>query len=105
MLIDDEMTMVQMVTELLRSEGHEVFPFTSGKAAVDEMEATSPELVITDLYLDKTRAMGLEILQKARAMSPPAIVIMITAFGSIETAVEAMKKGAFDYLEKPFKLD
>src|SRR6185436_8631172 len=53
----------------------------------------------------KTRAHGLEILQKARALNPPAIVIVITGFGSIETAVEAMKYGAFDYLEKPFKLD
>jgi len=47
----------------------------------------------------------LEILQKARALNPPALVIMITAFGSIETAVEAMKRGAYDYLEKPFKLE
>src|SRR6185436_10573272 len=53
----------------------------------------------------KTRAHGLEILQKARALNPPAIVIVITGFGSIDTAVEAMKSGAYDYLEKPFKLD
>jgi DNA-binding NtrC family response regulator len=105
LLVDDEMTMVQMVTELLRGDGHEVFPITNGNAALDSIETIAPELVITDLYLDKTRAHGLEILQKARSLNPPAIVIMITAFGSIETAVEAMKKGAYDYLEKPFKLD
>ena len=63
------------------------------------------ELVITDLYLDKTRAQGLDILHKARGLNPPAVVIVITGFGTIETAVEAMKKGAYDYLEKPFKLD
>jgi len=97
--------MVQMVTELLRAEGHEVFPFTNGTAASESLETVHPELVITDLYLDKTRAYGFEILKKARAMSPPSLVIMITAFGSIETAVEAMKQGAYDYLEKPFKLD
>ena len=105
LLVDDEMTMVQMVTELLRAEGHEVFPFTNGKAALEALEEHTPELVITDLYLDKTRAARLEILKKARALNPPAVVIVITGFGSIETAVEAMKKGAFDYLEKPFKLD
>jgi DNA-binding NtrC family response regulator len=105
LLVDDELTMVQTVTELLRQEGHEVFPFTNGPAALGALTAQSPELVITDLYLDKTRARGLEILQKARTLTPPAIVIVITGFGSIETAVEAMKNGAFDYLEKPFKVD
>ncbi len=105
LLVDDEMTMVQMVAEMLREDGHEVFSFTSGSAAAAALEAHSPELVITDLYFDKTRAHGLEILQKARALNPPAVVIVITGFGSIETAVEAMKKGAYDYLEKPFKLD
>ncbi len=103
--MDDELTMVQMVTEMLRQEGHEVFPFTNSKDALAALETHAPELVITDLYLDKTRAHGLEILQKARSITPPASVIVITAFGSIETAVEAMKNGAYDYLEKPFKLD
>lgn len=105
LLADDEVTMVQMVAELLRSEGHEVFPFTNGNAALDALETTQPELVVTDLYLDRTRAHGLDILLKARSMNPPPVVIVITGFGSIETAVEAMKKGAYDYLEKPFKLD
>jgi DNA-binding NtrC family response regulator len=105
LLIDDEMTMVQMVAELLRREGHEVFPFSSFNAAVETLEAQRPELVITDLYLDKTRTHGLEILQKARALSPPSTVIVITAYATIETAVDAMKKGAFDYLEKPFKVE
>jgi DNA-binding NtrC family response regulator len=105
LLIDDEVTMVQMVTELLRREGHEVLPFSSYQPAVEALESHVPELVITDLYLDKARAHGLEILQKARALNPPATVIVITAYGTIETAVDAMKKGAFDYLEKPFKVD
>lgn len=104
-LVDDELTMVQMVAELLRQDGHEVFPFTNAPTAVAGLTEHTPEIVITDLYLDKTRAHGLEILQKARALSPPAVVIVITGFGSIETAVEAMKHGAFDYLEKPFKID
>jgi len=105
LLIDDEVTMVQMVAELLRREGHEVFPFSNFNAAVETLEAQRPELVITDLYLDKTRTHGLEILQKARALNPPSTVIVITAYATIETAVDAMKKGAFDYLEKPFKVE
>ena len=105
LLVDDDLTMVQMVAELLRQEGHEVFPFSNGSAAVAGLTAHSPDVVITDLYFDKTRAHGLEVVQKARALSPPAVVIVITGFGTIETAVEAMKNGAFDYLEKPFKVE
>ena len=105
LLVDDDLTMVQMVAELLRQGGHEVFPFSNGSAALAGLTAHSPDLVITDLYFDKTRAYGLEVVQKARALSPPAVVIVITGFGTIETAVEAMKNGAFDYLEKPFKVD
>src|SRR5947208_7860359 len=105
LLADDEVTMVQMVAELIRAEGHEVFPFTNGNAALEAIETVVPELVITDLYLDKTRAQGMDILHKARSLSPPAVVIVITGFGSIDTALEAMKKGAYDYVKKPFKLD
>jgi DNA-binding NtrC family response regulator len=104
-LVDDEVTMVQMVTEILRKGGHEVFPCTNFVAAIDAIEANSPELVITDLYLDKTRAHGLEVLQKARAVNPAVVVIVITGYATIGSAVDAMKKGAYDYLEKPFKID
>src|SRR5436190_1266953 len=105
LLVDDDLTMVQMVAELLRQNGHEVFPFTTGSPALAALDEHSPELVITDLYFDKASARGLEVLRKARELTPPAVVIVITGFGSIETAVEAMKHGAFDYLEKPFKVD
>src|SRR6266540_970408 len=105
LVVDDEITMVQMITELLRAEGHEVFPFNNGNAAFDTLEEHQPELVITDLNLEKSRTQGLDILRKARSLNPPAEVIVVTAFGSVGTAVEAMKQGAYDYLEKPFKLD
>jgi DNA-binding NtrC family response regulator len=105
LLVDDELTMVQMVSDLLLRDGHEVLPFTSGPPAYAALSSQAPDLVITDLYLDKTRAHGLDILRKARELSPPAVVIVITGYGSIETALEAMKCGAFDYLEKPFKVD
>jgi len=105
LLLDDEVTMVQSLAEVLRREGHEVIPCSNFNAAVEGLESQHPELVITDLYLDKTRTHGLEILQKARALSPPATAILITAYATIGTAVDAMKKGAFDYLEKPFKVD
>src|ERR1019366_10717474 len=105
LLVDDDLTMLQMVAELLRQEGHEVIPFSNGAAALAALTTHTPELVITDLYFDKTRVHRLEVVRKARALSPPAVVIVITGYGTIETAVEAMKNGAFDYLEKPFKGD
>ncbi len=104
-LIDDEVTMLQMVSELLREEGHEVFPCSNFNAAQLAIDEHSPDLVITDLYLDKTKAHGLEIVQKARSLNPPAVAIVITGYATIESAVDAMKKGAYDYLEKPFKVD
>ncbi|HLH52172.1 MAG TPA: sigma-54 dependent transcriptional regulator [Verrucomicrobiae bacterium] len=105
LLVDDELTMVQMVADMLRQEGHEVFPFTNTQAASTALTTHSPELVITDLYLDKANPHGMEILKKARELTPPAVVIVITGFGSVDTAKEAMKQGAFDYLQKPFKVD
>ncbi|MEO6035929.1 MAG: sigma-54 dependent transcriptional regulator [Verrucomicrobiota bacterium] len=105
LLIDDEVTMLQIVTEILRDDGHEVLPFSSFAAGMEALDIHSPELVITDLYLEKGRAHGLEILKKARTLHPPATVLVITGFGSIETAVDAMKMGAYDYVEKPFKID
>jgi len=105
LVVDDEITMVQTVSELLREDDHEVVPFSSGHDALDALEGIAPDLVITDLFLQKAHPQGLEILQKARGLNPPPLVIVITGYASIGTAVEAMKKGAFDYLEKPFKPD
>ena len=105
LVVDDEITMVQTVSELLREDDHEVVPFNNGHDALDALEGTAPDLVITDLFLQKSNPQGLEILQKARSLNPPPLVIVITGYASIGTAVEAMKKGAFDYLEKPFKPD
>ncbi|HWI59039.1 MAG TPA: response regulator, partial [Bacillota bacterium] len=105
LLLDDELTLVQTVAGVLRQDGHEVFPFTNGEVATTALPTLTPDLVITDLYLDGARAHGLEVLKKARELVPAPVVMVITGFASIETAKEAMRHGAFDYLEKPFKLD
>lgn len=105
LLIDDELTMLQIVSEILRKDGHEVFAFNNFEQGMTAFENHTPELVITDLYLVKGKARGLEILQKARTLNPPPTVIVITGFGTIETAVDAMKMGAYDYVEKPFQVD
>src|SRR5688500_20363530 len=104
-VVDDELTMVQMVTETLRSESHEVLPFTNAVPALEALEPQHPDLVVVDMVLEKSRVQGLDVLAKARTLNPPSVVIVITGFGTVETAVDAMKKGAYDYLEKPFKLE
>jgi DNA-binding NtrC family response regulator len=105
LVVDDEITMIQITSELLRAEGHEVFSSRSLEQASALLEQHKPELLITDLYLEKAKPVGLTLLQKATAMNPPPVIIVITGFATVETAVEAMQKGAFDYLQKPFKLD
>ncbi|MFA6544920.1 MAG: sigma-54 dependent transcriptional regulator [Limisphaerales bacterium] len=103
MLVEDDLLSIQIVTEILRAEGHEVIPFNEGATALEAMERIAPEIVITDLNLGKTGPTGMDVLKRARALTPPAIVIFITGYGSFEIAVEATKLGAFDYLQKPFK--
>jgi DNA-binding NtrC family response regulator len=107
LVVDDESTIVLMVAELLRADGHEVSAFNNGNAALAALEEHQPELVITDLNLDPSSksTQGLDILKKARGLNPPAEVVVITAFGSVGTAVEAMRQGAYDFLEKPFKVE
>ena len=105
LLVDDELTMVQMVAEILRNDGHEVFPFTNLTGALEALQSRQPELVITDLYLDRTKPHGMEIIQKARQLNPPPTVLIMTGFATVDSAVEAMRLGAFDYLQKPFKLE
>ena len=103
MLVEDDLLTIQIVSEILRAEGHEVVPFNDGTSALDAMEGLAPEIVITDLNLGRTGPNGVEVLKRARALTPPAIVLVITGFGSFEIAVEATKLGALDYLQKPFK--
>jgi two-component system, NtrC family, response regulator AtoC len=105
LVVDDEITMIQITSELLRAEGHEVFACSNIEAAASLLEAQKPELVVTDLYLEKSKPIGLNVLAKARALNPPAVVIVITGFATVQTAVDAMKHGAFDYLQKPFNLE
>jgi len=105
LVVDDEITMIQITSELLRAEGHQVFPCSNIEAATSVLETQKPELVVTDLYLEKSKPVGLTVLAKARAMNPPAVVIVITGFATVQTAVDAMKSGAFEYLQKPFNLE
>lgn len=103
LVIDDEEHMCWALEKGLRQEGYQVFTATRGSQGLDIIREETPSLVILDLKMPEMN--GLEVLIKAKDMLPKLPVIMITAHGTIDTAIEAMKLGATDYITKPFDLD
>jgi DNA-binding NtrC family response regulator len=103
MIIDDEPAMVEVIVTLCREKGHQVFPFSSAPKAVEQIDSIQPQIVITDIKMETMT--GFDVLRHIRENNRQTAVILITAFGSTETAVDAMKMGATDYVLKPFKID
>jgi DNA-binding NtrC family response regulator len=102
-IIDDEPAMVEVIVTLCRDKGHQVFPFNSAPKAVEQLDAIGPQVVIADIKMETMT--GFDVLRHVREHHRQTAVILITAFASVETAVEAMKMGAYDYVTKPFKID
>jgi len=103
LVVDDEMIVCESCQRILEEEGYEVETALSGKEAFKKMKENPFDIVITDLKMPEID--GMEVLRKFRKEYPDAIVIMITGFGTVQTAVEALKMGAFDYIPKPFTPD
>lgn len=103
LIIDDEPLMRISITDALRMEGYNVYSVASGIEGLKAIKENTYDVIITDLKLPEVD--GLEILKECRQISPLTKVLMITAYGSVETAVEAMKQGAYDYITKPFSMD
>jgi DNA-binding NtrC family response regulator len=101
LVLDDDEEMGAWLVDLLTDEGYLVEACQQGPAALAALEQRHPDLLIADMVLDGMQ--GLEVLRRAKQQDPTLAVVMITAFGSIESAVEAMRLGAFYYLTKPFK--
>jgi len=99
LVADDEQNLRRVLAALLRREGHDVVQAASGLEAIDRL--ADVDIVITDLRMPG--ADGMEVLRSAAKHHPHVPVIMITAYGSVGQAVEAIKAGAFDYIEKPFE--
>ena len=99
LLVDDQSSMRLTLTALLKGAGHTLAQAGTGDAAIEKIQKNDFDVVITDLKLDKIT--GLEVLGAAKDANPQTEVIMLTGYGSIETAVAAMKAGAIDYLTKP----
>lgn len=102
-LIDDDSSLLEVLSFTLREEGHEVQGYANAKSALARIDEDRPDVVITDLKMPGVD--GLTVLERVREMDASVPVIILTAFGSIEDAVAAMKRGAHDYLTKPFSRD
>jgi len=103
LVVDDEKSMRDLLSITLEKEGYDVVTAAGGEAAIEALRRDATDAVITDLRMPKVD--GLQVLRAAKEISPDVAVIVITAVASTETAVEAMKLGAYDYITKPFKLD
>lgn len=103
LVIEDKDSMLAMLKQTLEGEGYQVIPATDGAEGIKRLADERIGLVLTDLKLPKKD--GFEVLKAAKADNPLLPVIVMTAFGTIETAVKAVKEGAYDFLTKPFDTD
>src|SRR5689334_858322 len=103
LIVDDDRAMCQLLLDLLREEGYDAEVAYDGESALAKYRAVRFDLTITDLMMPKMR--GIELVQRLREIDSGALVLLITAFGTIESAVEAMRAGAFHYVTKPFHND
>lgn len=103
LVVDDEESIREFFQIMLKREGYEVFTAANGKEGLEHLKKNPVDLIISDIQMPELS--GLELLSKVREIDPEMVVMMITAFGSTEIAVEAMKRGAYDYIQKPFKID
>jgi two-component system nitrogen regulation response regulator NtrX len=103
LIVDDEPGILNTLTRILEDEGYQVGVAKSGSEALKAIRTEPPDLVLLDIWMPEMD--GLETLKRAREQSPNLLVMMMSGHGSIETAVKAIKLGAYDYIEKPLSLE
>ncbi|HJP23432.1 MAG TPA: sigma-54 dependent transcriptional regulator [Alphaproteobacteria bacterium] len=105
LVIDDEADIRELISGILADEGYETRVAGDSCTALDEIGARRPSLLVLDIWLQGSKMDGLEFLDLISADHPDLPVVIISGHGNIETAVSAIKRGAYDYVEKPFKAD
>ncbi len=103
LVAEDDENLRAGIEEMLREEGYEVESVSNGEEALERIRQGNYDVLLTDLVMPKMN--GMELLTEVKKLKPEVKVIIITAFATIESAVEAIKKGASDYIEKPFKIN
>ena len=103
LVVDDEPAIRRVLSDFLRMEGFTVDAAADGEAAVEHLARHQYDVVISDLKMPKLG--GLELLEEVGRLNPDALTIVMTGFGTVDTAIHAMKAGAYDYILKPFKVD
>ena len=103
LVVDDDVTSVAIMKKVLEEDGHDVSTVTDGKMALDRIKQYNYEVLVTDFNMPKMN--GIELTKEVIKLEPDLIVILITAFFSIKSVVEAIKLGAYDYLTKPINKD
>src|SRR5246127_128005 len=105
LVVDDEADIRELVAGILQDEGYSVRTAQDSDSALAAIRARKPSLVILDIWMQGGGLDGLELLDIVKELDPDLPVVMISGHGSIETAVSSIKRGAYDFLEKPFKSD
>jgi len=105
LIVDDEADIRELVAGILADEGHETRIAADADAALAAIDGRVPQLVFLDIWLQGSRLDGLALLDEVKKLYPALPVVMISGHGNIETAVSATKRGAYDFIEKPFKVD
>ena len=105
LIVDDEADIRSAVGGILQDEGYSTREAASGEQALEQVKARAPSAVILDIWLEGSRLDGLQVLAAIKAMRPGVPVVMISGHGTIATAVDAIKQGAYDFIEKPFQAD
>jgi len=99
-VVDDERIIRVSLADDLRDEGHKIFEFTNAAAALGKLNEVNPDVIITDLKMPGLS--GIDFLEKVKEENQSICVVLMTAYSTVKTAVDAMKQGAYDYVEKPF---
>src|SRR5262245_53881161 len=103
LVVDDEANLRKVLGAMLRREGYDVTLAADGEVGLHEFQKNGADIVVTDLVMPKFG--GLELLKAVNALAPDVPVIIVTAHGTVDSAVEAIKQGAFHYVTKPYEKD
>ena len=103
LIVDDDRDIVKIITTMLEGKEWDISVAYSGTEALENVTANRPEIILLDIMMPEMN--GIEVLKKIRKIDPEARIIMITAFGDVESYLDSMELGAYEYINKPFETE